>query len=67
MLPHLSINLLPQEIHVTSQDAQFSLPPVPGILQMPIPGVKCPTCLANGIEVWVIRGKVCGNCGTECG
>ncbi|OBT44308.1 hypothetical protein VE00_05873 [Pseudogymnoascus sp. WSF 3629] len=67
MLPHVSINVLPQEDRVTSQDAQFSQAPVPGIVQMPIAGVKCPTCFANGIEVWVIRGKVCGNCGTECG
>lgn len=31
-----------------------------------IPGVKCPKCEADGITKWVIRGKVCPNCGTEC-
>ena len=31
-----------------------------------IPSVKCPTCAANGQEVWVIKGKVCSKCGTEC-
>jgi len=31
-----------------------------------LPGVKCPTCEAKGITQWVIRGKVCPKCGTEC-
>jgi hypothetical protein len=38
MLPHISINVLPQEDHMTSQDAQFSQAPVPGIVQMPVGG-----------------------------
>jgi hypothetical protein len=29
-------------------------------------GVRCPTCAANGQEVWVIPGKACGYCGTYC-
>lgn len=29
-------------------------------------GVRCPTCAANGQEVWVIPGKSCGHCGTAC-
>jgi len=37
------------------------------IKDMPIPGVRCPTCAAKGQEVWVIPGKACGYCGTACG
>jgi len=39
----------------------------PGAQSVPIPGVLCPTCLAAGKEVWVIPGKLCHECGTECG
>ena len=31
-----------------------------------MPGVKCPGCAANDKETWVIPGKSCGVCGTEC-
>ncbi|KAH8907790.1 hypothetical protein BR93DRAFT_926810 [Coniochaeta sp. PMI_546] len=31
-----------------------------------LPGVRCPTCAANGQETWVIPGRACGNCGTPC-
>jgi hypothetical protein len=33
---------------------------------MPMTGVRCPTCLANGSEVWVIPGRACAYCGTHC-
>jgi hypothetical protein len=33
---------------------------------MEMTGVKCPTCAADGKEVWVIPGKACGACGTAC-
>ncbi|KAG9231576.1 hypothetical protein BJ875DRAFT_382690 [Amylocarpus encephaloides] len=29
-------------------------------------GVRCPTCSANGQESWVIPGRTCGYCGTNC-
>lgn len=32
----------------------------------PMTGVRCPTCLANGQESWVIPGKTCGYCDTGC-
>ncbi|PWY92694.1 hypothetical protein BO70DRAFT_392082 [Aspergillus heteromorphus CBS 117.55] len=28
---------------------------------MPMPGIKCPKCAAQGEEVWVIPGKNCHN------
>ena len=31
-----------------------------------VPGVRCPTCAANGEESIVIRGRNCPRCGTEC-
>ncbi|KAH6894143.1 hypothetical protein B0T10DRAFT_456389 [Thelonectria olida] len=31
-----------------------------------IPGVRCPTCLGSGKEVWVLPGRTCGVCGTAC-
>lgn len=34
---------------------------------MPISGVRCPTCTASGHEIWVIPGKHCCYCGTPCG
>ncbi|KAL1866433.1 hypothetical protein VTK73DRAFT_4712 [Phialemonium thermophilum] len=37
-----------------------------GIRTLPLPGIRCPTCAANGQEVWVIPGRACGNCGTPC-
>jgi ubiquinol-cytochrome c reductase cytochrome b subunit len=33
---------------------------------VPMTGVKCPTCAANGQEVWVIPGRNCHYCGTPC-
>ena len=33
---------------------------------MAIPGAKCPTCRARGIEQWVLPGKYCPKCGTLC-
>ncbi|KAF2769542.1 hypothetical protein EJ03DRAFT_312272 [Teratosphaeria nubilosa] len=35
------------------------------IRTMPVPGRRCPTCLAKGVTIWVIPGKRCSNCGTE--
>ncbi|KAK3900480.1 hypothetical protein C8A05DRAFT_17220 [Staphylotrichum tortipilum] len=35
-----------------------------GIRTVPLPGVKCKTCEANGEEVWVVEGLKCGKCGT---
>ncbi|KAF4595252.1 hypothetical protein GQ602_000865 [Ophiocordyceps camponoti-floridani] len=32
-----------------------------------LPGVRCPKCFAQGVEVWVIPGKNCKECGTPCG
>ncbi|KUJ19143.1 uncharacterized protein LY89DRAFT_478685 [Mollisia scopiformis] len=32
----------------------------------PFQGIKCPTCAANGQEVWVIPGRSCSYCGTNC-
>ncbi|RDA85105.1 hypothetical protein CP532_2039 [Ophiocordyceps camponoti-leonardi (nom. inval.)] len=32
-----------------------------------LPGVRCPRCFARGVEVWVIPGKNCKECGTPCG
>jgi hypothetical protein len=29
-------------------------------------GVRCPTCAANGSEVWVIPGRAYHYCGTHC-
>ncbi|OIW30849.1 hypothetical protein CONLIGDRAFT_679603 [Coniochaeta ligniaria NRRL 30616] len=37
-----------------------------GVRMLPLPGIRCPTCAANGQEVWVIPGRACGNCGTPC-
>ncbi|OJJ75731.1 hypothetical protein ASPBRDRAFT_663418 [Aspergillus brasiliensis CBS 101740] len=33
---------------------------------MPMPGIKCPQCLNEGTDVWVIPGKNCHKCGTAC-
>ncbi|PSS14873.1 hypothetical protein M430DRAFT_35733 [Amorphotheca resinae ATCC 22711] len=43
-------------------------PPSPdmGVRVVPMTGVRCPTCAANGQEVWVIPGKACPYCGTNC-
>ncbi|KAK3380978.1 hypothetical protein B0H63DRAFT_474699 [Podospora didyma] len=35
-----------------------------GIRTAMLPGVRCPTCAANGEEVWVIPGRNCGYCRT---
>ncbi|KAH9889248.1 hypothetical protein F4778DRAFT_398521 [Xylariomycetidae sp. FL2044] len=31
------------------------------------PGKRCPTCLENGTEVWILPGRCCGYCGTYVG
>ena len=36
-------------------------------LQGSLPGLRCPTCAAQGKEVWVIPGRRCGYCGTPVG
>ena len=36
------------------------------IHELPMPGVKCPTCAARGLEQWVIPGKHCPRCSTAC-
>ena len=36
------------------------------ISTLPMPGVKCPTCAARGIEQWVLPGKHCPRCSTAC-
>ena len=33
---------------------------------LPMPGVRCPKCLAEGVEQWVVPGKVCPRCYTHC-
>ncbi|EPE29420.1 hypothetical protein GLAREA_00580 [Glarea lozoyensis ATCC 20868] len=38
----------------------------PEIKVVPMTGVRCPTCTANGQESWVIPGRACGYCGTNC-
>ncbi|CAK4032829.1 Hypothetical predicted protein [Lecanosticta acicola] len=35
------------------------------VRQMPVPGRRCPSCLAQGKTQWVIPGKRCPKCGTE--
>ncbi|KAF5655602.1 zinc finger transcription factor ace1 [Fusarium sp. NRRL 25303] len=30
------------------------------------PGIRCATCALQGKEVWVIPGRCCGYCGTQC-
>ncbi|KAF2146514.1 uncharacterized protein K452DRAFT_294082 [Aplosporella prunicola CBS 121167] len=34
------------------------------MVMLPVPGRKCPACLAKGETVWVIPGKCCPQCGT---
>ncbi|KAL2201707.1 hypothetical protein CC79DRAFT_1338705, partial [Sarocladium strictum] len=31
-----------------------------------VPGTRCPVCASQGNEVWVIPGRLCGQCGTPC-
>ncbi|RDW62040.1 hypothetical protein BP6252_11473 [Coleophoma cylindrospora] len=40
--------------------------PASGMAMSPMSGVRCPSCLARGQEVWVIPGRACGYCGTGC-
>ncbi|CZT22848.1 uncharacterized protein RCC_08554 [Ramularia collo-cygni] len=35
------------------------------IRDRPVPGRKCPNCLARGQTYWVAYGKRCAQCGTE--
>jgi len=37
----------------------------PNLRMIPVPGRKCPVCLAKGQTVWVVPGKRCPKCGTE--
>ncbi|ESZ95252.1 hypothetical protein SBOR_4364 [Sclerotinia borealis F-4128] len=72
----MSFQSTPFEIFM--QEEMYSLPsiePTPfgeisgpfGMIEIPgMPGVRCPTCLANGQEVWVIPGRACGACAWRC-
>ncbi|AEO63795.1 4ff4146e-31a3-4091-854b-1c01da238183 [Thermothielavioides terrestris] len=33
-----------------------------GLWTVPLPGIRCPTCAANGEEVWVVPGLICPKC-----
>ncbi|TVY54298.1 hypothetical protein LCER1_G003375 [Lachnellula cervina] len=48
--------------------ARNGTPPTnyPAVKSIPMTGVRCPTCAANGQESWVIPGRACGYCGTSC-
>ncbi|KAL1975154.1 hypothetical protein VTN31DRAFT_3546 [Thermomyces dupontii] len=48
----------------TVSDGAFHLHP--RLSSVPMPGVRCPTCEAQGIETWVIQGQNCHVCGTAC-
>jgi len=48
--------------HPTRTLSAFNL----GMNFLPMSGVRCPTCAANGQESWVIPGKNCPVCGTGC-
>lgn len=39
----------------------------PDLMSCPIPSVKCHACDTLGIEVYVIKGKICPRCGAHCG
>ncbi|TPX10734.1 uncharacterized protein E0L32_008303 [Thyridium curvatum] len=56
--PFLSLEPASPHLPITNEDH--------GVRSRPIPGVRCPTCAANGTEVWVIPGRACGYCGTPC-
>ncbi|QKX57468.1 uncharacterized protein TRUGW13939_04582 [Talaromyces rugulosus] len=53
-----------------SGDGDEALPSVEsaelGLISVPMPGVRCQGCAARGQETWVIPGKACHVCGTEC-
>ncbi|KAH6843438.1 hypothetical protein B0I37DRAFT_217839 [Chaetomium sp. MPI-CAGE-AT-0009] len=34
------------------------------IRSLPVPGVLCRTCAANGEEIWVVPGLICAKCRT---
>ena len=36
------------------------------VRKMPMPGIKCPRCLARGIVQWVLPGKHCPSCNNPC-
>ncbi|PKS09408.1 hypothetical protein jhhlp_004023 [Lomentospora prolificans] len=55
----------PVNLHL---DTVVSIPDKGRIVMMGnIPGLRCPTCAAQGKEVWVIPGRRCGYCGTPVG
>ncbi|KAL2114641.1 hypothetical protein VUR80DRAFT_2621 [Thermomyces stellatus] len=48
--------------------AQSGTTPLDHVVAMgSLPGLRCPTCAAQGKEVWVIPGRRCGYCGTPVG
>ncbi|KAL1990176.1 hypothetical protein VTN49DRAFT_6015 [Thermomyces lanuginosus] len=64
-LPEVPPSMAPCVLHGRS----FRTGPVhiyPGIINIPMPGVRCPTCEEQGIETWVIQGQNCHVCGTAC-
>ncbi|RKF54092.1 hypothetical protein GcC1_214019 [Golovinomyces cichoracearum] len=57
--------LLPS-IPSTDEDSITLLVEVPGAKKCDMPGVRCQTCARLGNTVWVLPGKWCPICGTEC-
>ncbi|KAL3417122.1 hypothetical protein PVAG01_11122 [Phlyctema vagabunda] len=62
---HLDFEHLP-ESHAIMANPLVGVQLFPGMSMVPMSGVRCPTCLARGQEVWVIPGRACGYCGTGC-
>lgn len=56
MLPTININ--------EDFDLRLLLSQGGGIRTLPMPGILCPTCAANGTEVWVLPGRACAYCRT---
>ncbi|KAK0387816.1 hypothetical protein NLU13_4061 [Sarocladium strictum] len=52
--------------HLLPVPTEQPIHPSPKQRNMFVPGTKCPTCAARGKEVWVIPGRLCGQCGTPC-
>lgn len=54
-------------LFILFNDINFAIPGGDdGFITRPAPGVRCPTCAANGQEIWVLPGKACAYCGTTC-
>ncbi|EMC93663.1 hypothetical protein BAUCODRAFT_248537 [Baudoinia panamericana UAMH 10762] len=69
-LRRLGIELLPAIVTSPLDDASLRRMPIPSasdlpVRMMPVPGRRCPRCLAKGQTIWVIPGKKCPACGTE--